>query len=156
MTFSHDGLRDSLTHLAAPPYFYENLRRELAALERNKSRLSLIKFLVTPKEFQSKRTLDDNQNNDSQYESVILSFAEVLKASTRSEDLCARLGRFEFTLILKGAEDVAQSLAGRVLNAWAEENFKCQFSIVAVKNGESSLEILNRLDNQELSSGAQG
>lgn len=28
MTFSHDGLRDSLTHLAAPPYFYENLRRE--------------------------------------------------------------------------------------------------------------------------------
>lgn len=155
MTFSHDGLRDSLTHLAAPPYFYENLRRELAALERNKSRLSLIKFLVAPIEIQSENALDGIQNNDSKYESAILSFAEVLKASTRAEDLCARLGIFEFTLILKGAEDVAQSLARRVLNAWAEENFTCQFSIVAVKNGESSLEILNRLDNQELSSGAQ-
>jgi GGDEF domain-containing protein len=155
MTFSHDGLRDSLTHLAAPPYFYENLRRELAALERNKSRLSLIKFLVTPNELQIADTSVIFKEHDSKYESAILSFAELLKASTRSEDLCARLGRFEFTLILKGPEEVAESLASRVLSAWAEDNFKCQFSILAVKSGESSLEILNRLDNQELTSGSQ-
>ena len=155
MTFSHDGLRDSLTHLAAPPYFYENLRRELAALERNKSRLSLIKFLVTPNELQIADTSVIFKEHDSKYESAILSFAELLKASTRSEDLCARLGRFEFTLILKGAEEIAESLAARVLSAWVEDNFKCQFSILAVKSGESSLEILNRLDNQELTSGSQ-
>ena len=47
MTFSHDGIRDSLTHLAAPPYFYENLRRELGTAERNKSELSLIRFLIS-------------------------------------------------------------------------------------------------------------
>jgi GGDEF domain-containing protein len=141
MTFSHDGLHDSLTHLAAPPYFYENLRRELASIEREKTRLSLIKFLITS---------NDSQRTDSEYESAILSFAEVLKASIRSEDLCARLGRLEFTLVLRGAVDVAESLAERVLKAWAEDNFLCQFSTIAVKSGESSLEILNRLDNQEL------
>ena len=48
MTFSHDGLRDSLTHLAAPPYFYENLRRDLAAAERNRSRITLIRFQIFP------------------------------------------------------------------------------------------------------------
>jgi GGDEF domain-containing protein len=150
MTFSHDGLRDSLTHLAAPPYFYENLRRELASVERNKSRLSLIKFLVTSKKIESEKVGSDSQKTDSEYESAILSFAEALKASTRSEDLCARLGKFEFTLIFKGAVDVAHSLAERVIAAWAEDNFQCQFAIIAVKSGESSLEILNRLDNQEL------
>ena len=50
MTFSHDGLRDSLTHLAAPPYFYENLRRDLATAERNKSRVTLIRFQIFPAE----------------------------------------------------------------------------------------------------------
>ena len=49
MTFAHDGLRDSLTHLAAPPYFYENLRRDLATAERNKSRLTLIKLILQEK-----------------------------------------------------------------------------------------------------------
>ena len=48
MTFSHDGLRDSLTHLAAPPYFYENLRRDLATAERNRSRVTLIRFQIFP------------------------------------------------------------------------------------------------------------
>ena len=44
MTFSHDGLRDSLTHLAAPPYFYENLRRDLATAERNRSQIKSIEI----------------------------------------------------------------------------------------------------------------
>ena len=112
MTFSHDGLRDSLTHLAAPPYFYENLRRELGTAERNKSQLSLVRFLISKDEAGIKITESDI---DSRYEVAILSFAEVLKASIRSEDLCARLGQLEFTLILKGSSNVATSLAERVL-----------------------------------------
>jgi diguanylate cyclase (GGDEF)-like protein len=142
MTFSHDGLRDSLTHLAAPPYFYENLRRDLATAERNKSRLTLIRFQIFP----SIRSSDE----ESHYEVAILSFAELLKANCRAEDLCARLGRFEFTLILRAGRDVALSLTERVLQQWQSEEFTCKSSCIAATLGESSLEILNRLDNEEL------
>ena len=142
MTFSHDGLRDSLTHLAAPPYFYENLRRDLATAERNKSKLCLIRFQIFP--------LIEELEEESVYEVAILSFAELLKASCRAEDLCARLGRFEFTLILRAGKDVARRLTERVLSEWVSEYCVCKSSFVAVNLGESSLEILNRLDNEEL------
>jgi diguanylate cyclase (GGDEF)-like protein len=147
MTFAHDGLRDSFTHLAAPPYFYENLRRELGIAERNKSRISLVKFLIVGDE----RT---TSISDSHYEAAILSFAEILKASIRSEDLCARLGRLEFTLIIKASQEMAISLAERVIRSWEIPNFKCSYAVLAVHLGESPLEILNRLDNQELHSAA--
>ena len=142
MTFSHDGLRDSLTHLAAPPYFYENLRRDLATAERNRSKLCLIRFQIFP--------LIEELEEESVYEVAILSFAELLKASCRAEDLCARLGRFEFTLILRAGKDVARTLTERVLSEWVSEYCECRSSFVAVNLGESSLEILNRLDNEEL------
>ena len=147
MTFSHDGLRDSLTHLAAPPYFYENLRRELGTAERNKSQLSLVRFLISKDEVGIQITESDI---DSRYEVAILSFAEILKASIRSEDLCARLGQLEFTLVIKASSDAATSLAQRVLGSLKIESFDCYYSVVTADNSESSLEILNRLDNQEL------
>ena len=144
MTFAHDGLRDSLTHLAAPPYFYENLRRDLATAERNKSRLTLIKFILQEK--------TEKSSKESQYEIAVLRFAEILKSSIRSEDLCARLGLLEFTLILKSSKDVGISLAERILTGLDLEGFECNYSILEVSPKESSLEILNRLDNQELRS----
>lgn len=136
MMFSHDGLRDSLTHLAAPPYFYENLRRDLASAERNKSRVALIRFQLLP----------NIPENDSQYEAAIIAFAELVKAATRSEDLCARLGRFEFTMIVKAPLKVAEAIAERVQSSWLESNFRCQASLISTNGSESSLEILNRLD----------
>jgi GGDEF domain-containing protein len=142
MTFSHDGLRDSLTHLAAPPYFYENLRRDLAAAERNKSRLTLIRFQLFPLEERPLTTeSQENKIQQSIYEATILSFAELLKSNIRAEDLCARLGRFEFTLILRAGEDVAQSLLLRVLNQWENETFTCKSSFIPAKMGESSLAV---------------
>ena len=156
MTFAHDGLRDSLTHLAAPPYFYENLRRELITADRNKSRLTLIRFqlfaqtdLVDPpaESFSQGNHL---RSRDSLYEVAILSFAEFLKSVTRAEDLCARLGQLEFTLILKGAHEVGEHLSQRVITGWKMDSFSCQSALVSAQRGESSLEILNRLDNQEL------
>lgn len=150
MTFSHDGLRDSLTHLAAPPYFYENLRRELGIAERNNSQLSLIRFLISKNKAGIQITESEIDSFDSRYEAAILSFAEILKASIRSEDLCARLGQLEFTLVIKASSDAATSLAQRVLGSLKIESFDCYYSVVTADNSESSLEILNRLDNQEL------
>ncbi len=127
VNFSHDGLRDSLTHLAAPPYFYENLRRDIATAERNKSRLSLIRFQLF-----SSVNIDPEKieiRDESQYEVAILSFAELLKSLIRSEDLCARLGRMEFTLILKAPLEVANSLSSRVLHSWQSSEFECKSSL---------------------------
>jgi GGDEF domain-containing protein len=151
MTFSHDGLRDSLTHLAAPPYFYENLRRDLATAERNKSRITLIRFQIFPTQDRYENgDVEENQVQRSHYEVAILAFSEILKNNIRVEDLCARLGRFEFTLILRAGLEVAAILSERVLQEWKNELFICKSSYVSAIVGESPLELLNRLDNQEL------
>jgi len=145
MTFSHDGLRDSLTHLAAPPYFYENLRRDLATAERNNSNLTLIRF-----QLHTMPSVDQTPDHDSIYEVAILAFAEIIKSATRAEDLCARLGKGEFTLILKAPLEVGRSLSQRILESWTSTEFSCESAYVLSEIGESSLELLNRLDNQEL------
>jgi hypothetical protein len=126
------------------------LRRELGTADRNKSELSLIRFLISKNATGIQNTESESESEQSQYEVAILSFAEILKASIRSEDLCARLGQLEFTLILKGSSNVAISLAERVLRSWMLEGFRSHYSVLTVIHGESSLEILNRLDNQEL------
>ncbi|WP_190279084.1 diguanylate cyclase domain-containing protein [Candidatus Planktophila versatilis] len=126
------------------------MRRELGTAERNKSELSLIRFLISKNVAGIQITESGVESENSQYEVAILSFAEILKASIRSEDLCARLGQLEFTLILKGSSEIATSLAERVLRSWMFEGFGSHYSVLTVNRGESSLEILNRLDNQEL------
>jgi hypothetical protein len=140
-----------LTHLAAPPYFYENLRRDLATAERNKSRITLIRFQIFPTQDRYENgDVEENQVQRSHYEVAILAFSEILKNNIRVEDLCARLGRFEFTLILRAGLEVAAILSERVLQEWKNELFICKSSYVSAIVGESSLELLNRLDNQEL------
>ncbi len=148
MTFTHDGLHDSLTHLAAPPYFYENLRRDIASADREKSRLTLIKFVL--------QDLSGNDVGQSKYEVAVVTFAEILKSSIRSQDLCARLGLLEFTLILKSSAAIGILLAERILDGVDLDGFECSYSILEVSPKESSLEILNRLDNQELHSVTKG
>jgi GGDEF domain-containing protein len=151
MVFSHDGLRDSLTFLAAPPLFYENLRRDLAASSRNKTHLSLVQFHMLPaiheSEINESNINESHTNEDlSIYELAIINFSQILKSESRSEDLCARLGRFEFTLIIKANIEVALKIANRVQKSWCDPNFRCVASVVAAKINESALEVLNRLD----------
>jgi GGDEF domain-containing protein len=141
MVFSHDGLRDSLTFLAAPPLFYENLRRDLASSSRNKTHLSLLQFHMVPQVNKNPEIEDA-----SQYELAIINFSQILKSESRSEDLCARLGRYEFTLIVKANIEVAYKIAHRVQNSWSNPYFRCVAAVVAAKFNESALEVLNRLD----------
>jgi diguanylate cyclase (GGDEF)-like protein len=146
MVFSHDGLRDSLTFLAAPPLFYENLRRDLASSSRNKSPLSLVQFHMD-----SPKNEDLEHADPSIYELAIINFSHILKSESRSEDLCARLGRYEFTLIIKANIQVASKIAHRVQNSWSDPHFRCVAAVVTAKLNESALEVLNRLDTAERS-----
>jgi hypothetical protein len=47
MSFAHDGLNDQLTRLAAPPHYYEILRREIALANRNLTELTAIRLVLT-------------------------------------------------------------------------------------------------------------
>ena len=46
MIFAHDGLHDSVTRLAAPPFFYESLKREISLVGRNGFELTLIRIIL--------------------------------------------------------------------------------------------------------------
>lgn len=46
MIFAHDGLHDSVTRLAAPPLFYESLKREISLVGRNGFELTLIRIIL--------------------------------------------------------------------------------------------------------------
>lgn len=152
--YSHDGIRDSLTQLAAPTLFYEELRRELARANRGQESICLVRFVLQP----TKITFNvDESNSDSLYEEAILSFAHTLTRLCREEDLCARLGELEFVSILHGAELAALRLIARISESWREDlarrrtamdldSILLATSSVVSRPMESSLELLDRLD----------
>lgn len=154
--FSHDGIKDSLTQLAAPPLFYEEMRRELSRFERSGDPFSLIRLVLQSEE----RNLYRQESNDiSTYEVEILNFTETLIRLSRSEDLCARIGEREFAILLRGPESVAKNLIERVTNEWlaaiamsvggmAYPDFSSAH--LSSQSGESALGLLNRLDRQPL------
>ena len=132
-------MRDSLTQLAAPPYFYESLKREISASNRNSNKLSLIKFLLGKEKLPSQ---DD-----------VLLFAHLLTISFRYEDLTARIGENEFVILIKGDSEIAIGLAQRLADKWSSQHAQCvtiYYSCLAYLSQESALEFLNRLDLAEL------
>lgn len=154
--FSHDGIKDSFTRLAAPPLFYEELRRELSRFERSGDPFSLIRLvLLTGAKNQYRQESDEI----SRHEVEILNFTETLIRLSRSEDLCARIGEREFAVLLRGSESVAKNLIDRVTNEWlaaigmsvgdlAYPDFSSAH--LSPQSGESALGLLNRLDRQPL------
>ena len=131
---SHDGIKDSLTHCASPPYFYESLNREIALVARNGGVFSLVRIVL---------------QFSSDYEFKIMEFSHALKNLTRDEDLIARLGELEFTILLRGQEREAATFRKRISLHYENEIIK-GISQVTVLKGESALGILSRLDLEAL------
>lgn len=131
---SHDGIKDSLTLCASPPYFYESLNREIALVARNGGVFSLVRIVL---------------QFSSDYEFKIMEFSHVLKNLTRDEDLIARLGELEFTILLRGEEREAATFRKRISLHYENEIIK-GISQVTVLKGESALGILSRLDLEAL------
>ena len=148
---SHDGLRDSLTHLAAPGLFYEELRRELARTRRSGEPLSLIRLVLRPIELEAKGVLT------STYEVEVLSFSQTLSRLSRAEDVCSRMGPLEFLILLHGNQSIALNLVERIALAWNTDlledagpdyqgRVRLASSQLTSHSGEIALEFLNRLD----------
>ncbi len=153
--YSHDGIRDSLTRLAAPTLFYDELRRELARANRGQEVICLVRFVLQPID---PRTVADEFNWDSLYEDAILSFAQTLTRLCREEDLCARMGEMEFVNIIHGAELAALRLISRISESWRadlslrrtsadRDSILLRASSVVSRPMESSRELLDRLDS---------
>lgn len=156
--YSHDGIRDALTHLAAPTLLYEELRRELARATRGDLPVSLVRFVLASTD---QHTLDMADSAYSRYQLVIINFAHSLTRLSRGEDVCARMGEREFVCILRGNANAAQIYVSRIVSSWREENsptgdsvvdFSLRLGVASVvaTSGENALELLNRLDLETL------
>lgn len=142
MLFSHDGIHDSQTHLAAPPYFYEELRREISLSQRTNKPLALVKILFHNPQFEQVKAKD------------ILHFSYELKQLTRAEDCIGRIGINEVIVIIRDGPSHAELFIKRLLMAKSltvESSLQIHFSTVSSNAGEDSLGILERLDQAPLS-----
>jgi GGDEF domain-containing protein len=139
MNFAHDGLHDALTRLAAPPYFYESLRREIALASRSGADLSAIRLIL---------------DADSPiYDATIISFADLISTAFRFEDIKARLAVYEFGILIHGGEELASQLSKRLVARWAIEgtpNSFISYAYTRYMEGEDALAFINRLDDQRL------
>jgi hypothetical protein len=127
LEFSHNGIRDDLTHSAAPPLFYLHVDRMIAGCERSDNPFSLIAFTLS---------------SDGSPEQV-LDLAHSITLSMRKEDLCGRLGRYQLNVALAGDIHAGQELCRRVQASFTSEvdTHSAQW-----KKGESALDLFYRLD----------
>jgi hypothetical protein len=125
--FSHNGIRDDLTHSVAPPLFYLHVDRMIAGCMRNGFPFSLID-LTLPSGSSSQQVLD---------------LAHSISLSMRKEDLCGRLGRYQFNVALGGDIRAGQELRRRVHESFIAEVIT---NSAQWEKGESALDLFFRLD----------
>ena len=134
LQYSHNGVRDDLTHCTAPPLFYAHVDRMIAGSMRTSSAFSLI-ALTLPQESISED---------------LIALAHSVAISMRREDLCGRLGKFQFIVALAGDMSAGGELAKRVRESFASEisdrATQLILTVVQWKENESSLDLFYRLD----------
>jgi GGDEF domain-containing protein len=140
MLFSHDGIHDSQTHLASPSYFYEQLKREISLANRSLKPLALIKIVF------------ENPDSDEIRAFDILHFSNELTLLTRQEECIGRLGINEVVMIVRDGIGDSSHLVNRLLDSTeltVNHTLRVKIAIVLAEIGESSVDLLNRLDRTE-------
>lgn len=141
MLFSHDGIHDSQTHLASPPYFYEQLGREISLAARSNKPLALVKILF------------ENPQTDQVRAHDILHFSHELTQLTRKEECIGRLGVNEVVIIIRDGHSNAEQLIQRLLDSTSltvDKTLLIKVAKVYSEENEDSLHLLSRLDRAEL------
>ena len=131
--FSHDGIHDTFTNLAAPNYFYEELNRLVARFERSQAEFRIINISFV--------------GVKNGHESEVLEMAALLRTLLRGEDLAARLGIYEFGLLINGSH--YESLSQRIENEWStsvDSKIALNFKIGQPQKGFKTLQLLNKMD----------
>jgi GGDEF domain-containing protein len=125
--YSHNGVRDDLTHCTAPPLFYAHVDRVIAGSIRRDSPFSLITF-----------TLSDESTDED-----VIALAHSIAISMRLEDLCGRLGVNQFTVALAGDLQAGAELCKRVRESFPH---LLSMQVAQYERDESSLDLFYRLD----------
>ena len=131
--FSHNGIHDTFTNLAAPNYFYEELTRLVSRYKRSQAEFRIINVSFV--------------NITSGHLAEVLEMAAMLQTLLRGEDLAARLGFYEFGLLINGSEH--ESLALRIQDYWKKSlnnEILLNFKIGEPKKGFDALQLLNKMD----------
>lgn len=156
--YSHDGIRDALTQLAAPPLLYEELRREIARAKRANERVGLVRLVLASKNSKLEAREDSSASS---FQEIIVNFAHCLARLSRDEDICARMGEREFLCLLHGKEESLKTYVARIVADWSDSNnhltrhadsaaWKLDVASLVSYPGENALELLNRLDQEIL------
>ena len=146
--FSHDGIHDSQTHLAAPSYFYQQLAQEIELNKRTGETFSLIRIIFKP--VKSKGHVLEVKVSAAD----ILYFSEALKDVTRKQDCVARVGLNECVILIRAELNNVESLLSRLVNSknlTVDNSLIVSCSTVQYRVGEKAITILNRLDTVSLS-----
>ena len=141
MTFSHDGIHDTLTHLFSATYFYEELARQIALSERNSAEFSIIRYVL-------------RVQNSSEQDFEAISFAHLLSSITRKNECVARMAENEYVILVPESELNAAVVLSRIVRAHKSSESTMatlSSSIIEHQAKECSLELLNRLDKTPLS-----
>jgi hypothetical protein len=125
--FSHDGANDQLTNCAAPPLLYSHLDRMISGSKRSGTSITLASISIP-----ILSTLDQ-----------ILSIAHLINQKMRREDLCGRMGHFQFVIVLSGNYANGEKFLERIRGASTVE---LTTDLVQWGPNETSLELLYRLD----------
>ena len=125
--YSHDGIRDPLTHCAAPPLLYSHLDRMISGSKRTGAPLTLALISIS--------ILSNLEE--------VLGMAHVINQMMRKEDLCGRTGHFQFVIVLSGTLSNGEKLLERIQSATNIEFSSAQVQWVP---DETSLQLLYRLD----------
>ena len=141
MTFSHDGIHDSLTQLFSAPFFYEELSRQIALSKRNGEEFSVIRFVI-------------NSQNSAESDFEAINFSHLLSSITRKNECVTRMAENEYLILLPEGEELASIVLSRILHAYqASEATRATLSssIIHHQKTESALGLMNRLDKSPLS-----
>jgi len=146
-TITRIAATDDLTGLANRRHFYESLEKAVSLARRHGSPLALVSF-----DLDGLKRVNDSAGHPAGDE-VLASFAALLAALCRAEDLPARLGGDEFSLLLPGIDlDGGRGLAERVLaavrscEALAQRGVTVSGGIAAWSPGEIPGDLLRRAD----------
>lgn len=156
--YSHDGLKDSLTNLAAPPLFYEELRRGIVRVARSGETFVLIRFVLANVIVGEMGDVSESKYPD---DAEIIKFADALMRASRGDDLCARMGEHEFVVLLYACESMVETYIeriGRACKSMVYPPFQVEdspkvwlkTSFISHQPGQSALECLEDLDRQPL------
>jgi GGDEF domain-containing protein len=120
-------MNDQLTQCAAPPMFYSHLDRMISGSKRTSVPLTLVSISIP-----ILSALDQ-----------ILDIAHVISQLMRKEDLCGRMGKYQFVIVLSGSLTNGEKLVERI-RARTDIDFVAELVQWAAE--ETALEILYRLD----------